>query len=238
MVSFTEEVSTVQRKGVGFRAIRAKREVKSYELILITVFKWQDDKLSSPSAREVAAWYDVIAKSYDEVYGCEQERKYRVIMSLLDLQENDVVLDAGCGTGELVRLLSRHCSAAVGLDISRGQITLARAKLRKAHNTLLVIGDFERPPFRRRAFSAVIAVTSLHHSSSVTRAAKKLAELARENVAFTLLKRIATEQLLEEILSLFTAGKVVSEAKDYVIICRPNSRPRETRMPRAAQSAV
>lgn len=174
----------------------------------------------SPSrASEIASWYDELADLYDEMYAGEQKRKHRLVVSLLNLSEGSVVLDAGCGTGRFLALICGRCSAVVGLDISHRQIAAAHAKLRGASNSLLVIGDFERPPFRERAFTAVVAVTSIHHSSDAVGSAAKLIALAKERAVFTILKHAATKELLEAFTSLPYVERIISEAKDYVVAC-------------------
>ena len=175
--------------------------------------------MSSLRASEVASRYDALAKLYDKVYGSEQRRKYQVVASLLKLTESSIVLDVGCGTGELLRLLSERCSAIVGLDISRGQIAVARAKLRSVNNSLLVIGDFDHPPFREKAFTTVTSITSLHHSPNVIKTVAKLATLAEDRVVFTLLKHIVTRELFEKLTSLPCVERIISELKDYVVVC-------------------
>ena len=44
-------------------------------------------------------YYNQISKGYDELHGLEQLNKLNVIKNNLNIKNNDLLLDAGCGTG-------------------------------------------------------------------------------------------------------------------------------------------
>jgi SAM-dependent methyltransferase len=84
------------------------------------------------------------------------------------------ILDAGCGTGGMLRALERK-GAALGIDVSTEAIRFAR---RRAGPSPLVRGDVSRLPFASSSFDLVTSFDVLYHRN-VPDDALALAELAR-----------------------------------------------------------
>jgi|SRR5712671_5942030 len=77
-----------------------------------------------------------------------------------------LVLEAGCGTGQLTNFLSLSQRHTVGLDFSAASLAIATAfrdrfALEHAH---FVQGDVLRPPFAAGTFHTVISLGVLHHT--------------------------------------------------------------------------
>jgi SAM-dependent methyltransferase len=68
------------------------------------------------------------------------------------------MLDAGCGTGQMLKLLQRQ-GQAVGLDLSREAIMFAAS--RDARN--LVLGSVTNPPFAEGTFDIALALDVIEH---------------------------------------------------------------------------
>lgn len=58
------------------------------------------------------------------------------------------ILEAGCGTGRLLLPLTGAGHWVTGLDVSRGMLRRARARLGRLSGARLVQGDLRRPPLR------------------------------------------------------------------------------------------
>lgn len=88
-------------------------------------------------------------------------------LAALALNQNDVLLDLGCGTGAAVRDAAPHVRRAVGFDVSPGMIAQARERARTdglEQNVEFVVGDVSGPlPFADGAFTAVVCTTAFHH---------------------------------------------------------------------------
>ena len=69
------------------------------------------------------------------------------------------LLDIGCGSGALVRLLAREGGTPVGLDPQWAQI----AKARKAGPERYVVGWGQHLPFADKSFDVVLFFNALHH---------------------------------------------------------------------------
>jgi ubiquinone/menaquinone biosynthesis C-methylase UbiE len=105
-----------------------------------------------------------VRRAYDELgasYGAQRDSGgLTALDAVLDTADPDRVLDAGCGPGRPVLERLDAATAAVGLDISREQLSLAVEDVPEAP---LLQGDMTRLPFAADAFDAVVAYWSLIH---------------------------------------------------------------------------
>ncbi len=99
-----------------------------------------------------------------------------VILELLDV-DGRRILDIGCGTGGLVRLMAAAGATAIGLECSRKPLDEARTATPVGGETY-VEGFAEDLPFEDAGFDIVIFFNSLHHVAPANHA-KALAEAAR-----------------------------------------------------------
>ncbi|MGZ4851886.1 MAG: methyltransferase domain-containing protein [Halobacteriota archaeon] len=66
---------------------------------------------------QVAATYESECCIERRGYGANWLEK-RVILNRVNPQQDDEILDAGCGTGRLTRLLARKCKKVYAMDLS------------------------------------------------------------------------------------------------------------------------
>jgi len=119
------------------------------------------------------SYYDEFAAGYER----ERHHGYHKMIDELELgfirryAEGGRVLEAGCGTGLLLREVAGFARQAVGFDLSRGM-------LRPAHGRGLAVAQASvtHVPFADASFDAVYSVKVLAH---VERIHEALAELAR-----------------------------------------------------------
>jgi demethylmenaquinone methyltransferase/2-methoxy-6-polyprenyl-1,4-benzoquinol methylase len=126
----------------------------------------------------VRQMFDTIAGRYDllnRVVSLGLDRGWRrQCVEALELPAGSLVLDVACGTGDLCLQLSRQGFRPVGIDLSRGM--LARAQARVAPSEALVLGDALASPFREGSFDGAVSAFALRN---VTDIAEMFAELAR-----------------------------------------------------------
>ena len=110
---------------------------------------------------------------------------------LLDerLPSNALILDAGCGTGQLANFLAlQKDRRVIGADLSLS--SLHHAKSFKDRCVLQNAGFLQmnlfRPPFRKAVFDVVIASSVLHHTSDPLRGFASLASLLKPDGLFVL----------------------------------------------------
>jgi ubiquinone/menaquinone biosynthesis C-methylase UbiE len=110
-----------------------------------------------------------------------EQRKKRFLrqMDLLDKAElkGKLLLDAGCGNGELSIGLSTLGLKVVAMDVSR---SVYRAKeFDKDKKIEIVRGSVSQPPFKPNSFDIVYSSGVLHHNPDTKYAFNKLSETAK-----------------------------------------------------------
>jgi SAM-dependent methyltransferase len=109
--------------------------------------------------------YDLWSRSYDETSNPLVAMDRRVTMSWLAPRPGEHLLDAACGTGAHLAEMVRRGSRPVGLDVSRGMLRAARAKLPGAP---LVQADLEAPlPLRPASFDGCLCALVGEHIASL-----------------------------------------------------------------------
>ncbi len=136
--------------------------------------------------------YDITANSYDTLYSEEQQAKYSIVLYKINIELNDRVLDAGCGTCLLYEyLISKNMSFQyyVGLDISRGMLEKCLDKRVFTDPRVdIVLGNIEETPFRINSFTKVFAFTVLDLVDK-EKALSELKSLVKQGIiVYTLLK--------------------------------------------------
>lgn len=106
-------------------------------------------------------------QAYDDVAGDYQLRlrTHRPLTDVKrfakDLERGTVVLDAGCGPANDIRLLRDHGLHVIGLDLSQGALDHARLLLPRDG---LVRGPLEDPPFADDSFGGLWCNGGLDHT--------------------------------------------------------------------------
>jgi len=108
----------------------------------------------------------------------DSERRFRAETALqLSDVRGKVVLEAGCGMGRFLDVVSRDGAAlAVGVDLSSA-VDAAAENLGRRDNVLVVQGDIFKLPFKPGAFDVIYSIGVLHHTPSCERAFKALVPL-------------------------------------------------------------
>ncbi len=172
-----------------------------------------------PRKRDVMAHYDMLGgRIYDLRYGHEQSVKYDVIFSRWSIDNADLVLDVGCGTG---LLLSRIKAFSIGVDIS---ITLLRRARRRLRGRLgLIQCDAEHLPFKDEVFNKVLAVTVIQNISrpeNFLMEIKRVSKMGSEIVITALKKMLEFEHfrnLIEASGIMIKSSFEGEEVKDWII---------------------
>lgn len=105
--------------------------------------------------------YDLWAETYDETPNPVVAMDSRHTLNVLAPRAGEKILDAGCGTGRHLGPMVRAGSSPVGLDFSRGMLSVAR---RNHPEVPLVFADLQRPlPFEDESFDAVLCALIGEH---------------------------------------------------------------------------
>jgi arsenite methyltransferase len=116
--------------------------------------------------------------------GMEQEH-LPIVLPVLDrmrLASDDNVLDIGCGSGWLARLIAEQVpeGRVVGLDISDEMIRRARQCYVDVENTMFAAGEAEEIPWDGGFFTRVISVESAYYWPDPPRGLREIFRVLRE----------------------------------------------------------
>jgi SAM-dependent methyltransferase len=119
-------------------------------------------KVQRPGVR---AGYDQWSETYDTTANPLVALDRRHTLSLLRPRVGELILDAGCGTGWNLRSLALAGSRPVGIDFSRGMLTVAR---RNTPRVPLAQANLNHDlPVRRRVFDAVLCALVGEHLTNL-----------------------------------------------------------------------
>jgi ubiquinone/menaquinone biosynthesis C-methylase UbiE len=88
------------------------------------------------------------------------DSELELVCELLQPCRNELILDAGCGTGIFAAAFLARGAAITGLDVSLPMLARARRKLGNSSFTA-VAGDMLRLPFADAVFDKAVSVTAL-----------------------------------------------------------------------------
>ena len=98
------------------------------------------------------------------------------ILEALDLQEDDWLLDVGCGTGWAVMQAAQMVPSgkACGIDLSPGMISRANDLADGFSTVEFKVADAESIPYPEQSFDAILCTNSFHHYSTPVRALSEM----------------------------------------------------------------
>jgi len=131
--------------------------------------------------------FDSIAPRYDLVnllmtFGLDAPWRRRTI-GLLQLSPSSLVLDVGCGTGDLARSLRQRGAKAIGVDLSFGMLAAARAG-----GAPLVQADAVALPFRSMAADGVVSGFAVRNFADLSGVLRELGRVLRPGGRLALLE--------------------------------------------------
>ena len=175
--------------------------------------------------REVMRHYNSLVPVYDAQYGEEQDAKMKVALSSTTLKKDSLVLDAGCGTGLLLKHLGRSVKLLVGLDMSSRILKEAKKRVKQLPTIAVVRADADFTPFQHNVFDATFAITLLQNVPDPLVTLREMKRVSKDRAFFVisgLKKRFSREAFVK---LLQRAGLEVSvmessgELKGHVAVC-------------------
>jgi demethylmenaquinone methyltransferase/2-methoxy-6-polyprenyl-1,4-benzoquinol methylase len=109
-------------------------------------------------------FYKYLSKVYDRINPFVWNKEMRAeALAMLSIEDDDHVLDVGCGTGFGTEGLLEYTDNIHGLDQSRHQLQKAYAKFGKRGPVRFYRGDAERLPFADDTFDVVWSSGSIEY---------------------------------------------------------------------------
>ncbi|MGH9022828.1 MAG: ubiquinone/menaquinone biosynthesis methyltransferase [Acidimicrobiia bacterium] len=155
----------------------------------------------------VDAMFDRIAPRYELLnhvltFGMDWGWRRKTVAAL-SLKPASVVLDVGCGTGDLCRELEKGGYVPVGVDRSEGMLAVAKTR------AALVRGDACRLPFASQSVDGIVSGFSLRNFLSLDPFAEECARVLRPGGRMALLEVSAPRQKFLQAGHSIYFGRVV-----------------------------
>jgi ArsR family transcriptional regulator len=131
-------------------------------------------------ALQASAYFRANAVQWDRIRSLyvEEGQVEAALLAMLPPEGVRDLLDIGTGTGRMLELFGPRVERAVGIDLSREMLAVARANLERAQlrNCSIRQGDMYQLPLQGASFDAVVIHQVLHYAD---RPARVIAEAAR-----------------------------------------------------------
>lgn len=103
------------------------------------------------------------------------------MLNSLNLKNNDVVLDLGCGLGKVSEYISNKTGAKiVGIDFSSKAIEWARSQIHSQNEKLIFqVGDINNLDFPPSSFDAIIVIDSMYFIEDLDSSIKKMKKMLK-----------------------------------------------------------
>jgi ubiquinone/menaquinone biosynthesis C-methylase UbiE len=177
--------------------------------------------------KDVINRYDRTAKTYDVQYSEEQNAKIEVALEDLRIDDEAVILDAGCGTGLLFSHIAKFARLIVGIDTSLNLLKQAKAKAKNYSNTAIVRADTDHEPFIAETFTHAFAFTLLQNIPKPAATLEEIKRITRLKEASFIVTGLRKQFTLEGFKLLITSAQLEitslrtnDRLKDYVATCR------------------
>jgi len=175
---------------------------------------------------EIMRKYDHSAKVYDAQYAEEQNAKIKAALSHLNLREDSLILDVGCGAGLLFEHLGDSVKLLVGLDLSSGILKEAKKRAKRFLRTALIRADADLTPFPNEIFDAVFAITLLQNMPNPPLTIQEMARVAQASaiIVVTGLKKAYSQDAFRGLLEKAGLEAQIMETDEqlrgYVALCK------------------
>jgi ubiquinone/menaquinone biosynthesis C-methylase UbiE len=164
--------------------------------------------------------YDLTAQLYEMRYAEEQKAKYKAALENMNIAQDSLILDVGCGVGLLFSHVAAEAEAVAGVDVSKKLLLQAQVHAQNFRNVHLVQADADHLPFRNGSFNVVFAFTVLQNMPKPLETLNEIKRTAKHDasIAVTGLKKAFPKDAFRELLQ--NAGlSVVSLMDENVLKC-------------------
>lgn len=175
---------------------------------------------------ETMEHYDREAAIYNVQYLGEQNSKIEDIVNSIRFNQDDQVIDLGCGTGFLFNQINQKIKILVGIDLSINSLKEAKKRLKKSSNIALVRADADNIPFLNQIFDKIVAISLLQNMPNNLKTLGEMKRIAKSETVFAitgLKKKFSKVSFLNllgsanlNVIRLSTDQKL----KGYIAICK------------------
>lgn len=139
--------------------------------------------IKAARAEAAARYFRENAARWDQMRSLhiDEAQVERVLLDLLPKENMHDFLDVGTGTGRILELVAPRVERAIGIDLSREMLSVARAHIEKAglRNVSVRHGDMYQLPWPAGSFDAAAIHQVLHFSDDPPAAIAEVARILR-----------------------------------------------------------
>jgi 2-polyprenyl-3-methyl-5-hydroxy-6-metoxy-1,4-benzoquinol methylase/uncharacterized protein YbaR (Trm112 family) len=158
--------------------------LSKYELLFVT----SQRKHATPRWSFSNEWDQHFNNDLRKTWGFTVEDRVKQFYLETDVTPEEckgkLILDAGCGNGQLTEALSALGASVVGIDYSTSVFNAERHM--QSSNVHFIQGDLQAPPFNPETFDIIISNGVLHHTASTYKTFCEVAKLAKPGGRFYL----------------------------------------------------
>ena len=149
----------------------------------VTLDQARLDTVKRQRAESANAYFRANAEQWDRIRSLHIDER-EVEAAVLEALGEDAIrdfLDLGTGTGRMLEIVAPRVEHAIGIDLSREMLAVARANLEGANlrNCTIRQGDIYQLPFAGEAFDAAIFHQVLHYADRPSLAIAEAARMLR-----------------------------------------------------------
>ncbi|MEJ2242323.1 MAG: class I SAM-dependent methyltransferase [Candidatus Bathyarchaeota archaeon] len=172
-------------------------------------------------------WKDKIeTMDYNVQYLEEQNSKIKDIINNIELDQNDQVIDLGCGTGFLFSQVAKKVKILVGIDFSINALKEAKKRLKNSPNVALIRADADHTPCPNQIFDKIVAITLLQNMPNNLKTLLEMKRISKSEAifAFTGLKKKFNQESFLNLLQSANLNiirlNINQKLKDYIVLCK------------------
>lgn len=114
----------------------------------------------SHSIIEIRNEFDRLADVSNERW---EQSKYFYNQILEHVPQNGRVLEIGCGTGTLTRMIAAKAKEVIALDIAPQMLSIAKTRSSNFQNISYIEDNFLTRTFSEEGFDFIVSIATLHH---------------------------------------------------------------------------
>ncbi|MHA1276525.1 MAG: class I SAM-dependent methyltransferase [Candidatus Helarchaeota archaeon] len=125
--------------------------------------------------------YDETVDHYDLRYKKIQIYKYELIFKKILIKPRQIILDVGCGTGNLFEFLKNLQSFNYGIDFSIESLKKLRNRFERNQLSGVICGDIDYFPFKRDYFDIILVITVLQNLPEPIKCLEGIKQICKPN---------------------------------------------------------
>lgn len=110
----------------------------------------------------------------------DDKEEIQKVLGAFDFNKKNI-LEVGCATGRLTKIIAKYANHVVGIDLSQEMIDYATSN-QSGKNIKYTVGDVAKLPFDNEVFDAVVSVYCLHHVSDLDKALEEMSRVSKGRI--------------------------------------------------------